>query len=155
MQWTADPNGGFSTAADPSELPGPIPKGSYGPKQVNVEAQEREPDSLLSWMRLLVRSYRACPELAWGRVDVLDAGDLAVLAHRCDTPAEMGGGTVLALHNFSAEPTKAALTLTGLDGSWQLEDVLAGGREPVGKDGSVTLELARYGCRWLRAARRG
>jgi hypothetical protein len=26
--------------------------------------QTREPGSLLSWMRLLVGSYRACPELA-------------------------------------------------------------------------------------------
>jgi hypothetical protein len=31
-----------------------------------------------------------------------------------------------------------------------LTDVLAEGSERVKKDGSVTLQLKRYGCRWLR-----
>jgi maltose alpha-D-glucosyltransferase/alpha-amylase len=97
-------------------------------------------------MRLLIESYRACPELAWGRYAVLDAGNAAVLAHRCDTE----GGTIVAVHNFGADPTKAALKLTGLDGSCVLKDVLTTGSERVAKDGSVTLELERYGCRWLR-----
>ena len=148
MQWSPDRNGGFSTAYL-KDLPGPIPKGEYGPEQVNVADQERDPDSLLSWMRRLIESYRRCPELAWGNCEVLDAGDPAVLAHRCDTD----GGTVLALHNFGAEPTRVALKLTGLDESCLLNDVLANGSERVAKDGSVTLQLERYGCRWLRVQR--
>jgi maltose alpha-D-glucosyltransferase/alpha-amylase len=148
MQWSAEPGGGFSTA-EASALPGPIPEGDYGPERVNVAAQERDPESLLSWMRLLIQSYRACPELAWGRCEVLDAGDAAVLAHRCDTE----GGTVVAVHNFGAEPTNAALKLTGLDGSCRLTDVLVEGSERVSKDGSVTVGLKRYGCRWLRVER--
>ncbi|HEV7450111.1 MAG TPA: alpha-amylase family glycosyl hydrolase [Pseudonocardiaceae bacterium] len=146
MQWSPEPGGGFSTAEE-SELPGPIPGGQYGPEQVNVATQERDPESLLSWMRLLIESYRACPELAWGRHAALDADDAAVLAHRCDTE----DGTIVAVHNFGADPTKTALTLTGMDDSCLLKDVLAGGSERVAKDGSVTLELGRYGCRWLRA----
>jgi hypothetical protein len=31
--------------------------------------------------------------------------------------------------------------------------VLVDGSERVAKDGSVTLKLARYGCRWLRVER--
>jgi maltose alpha-D-glucosyltransferase/alpha-amylase len=145
MQWSPEPRGGFSTAEE-SELPGPIPDGEYGPEHVNVASQERDPESLLSWMRSLIESYRACPELAWGRYEVLDAGDTAVLAHRCDTE----GGTVVAVHNFGANPTNAALKLTGLDDSCLLKDVLTNGSQRVAKDGSVTLKLKRYGCRWLR-----
>jgi maltose alpha-D-glucosyltransferase/alpha-amylase len=148
MQWSAERNGGFSTAED-SELPGPIPDGEYGPDRVNVAAQERNPKSLLSWIRLLIESYRACPELAWGSYAVLDAGDTAVLAHRCDTE----GGTVVAVHNFGAAPTTATLKLTGLDASCNLHDVLVEGSQRVAKDGSVALELGRYGCRWLRVER--
>lgn len=148
MQWSAERNGGFSTA-EASELPGPIPDGEYGPQRVNVAAQDRDPESLLSWIRLLIESYRACPELAWGRYEVLDAGDPAVLAHRCDTD----GGTVVAVHNFGAAPTKAALKLAGLDASCLLKDVLVDGSQRVAKDGAVTLELGRHGCRWLRVER--
>jgi trehalose synthase len=148
MQWSAERNGGFSTAEE-SELPGPIPDGEYGPERVNVAAQERDPESLLSWIRLLIESYRACPELAWGRYAVLDAGDTAVLAHRCDTE----GGTVVAVHNFGAAHTTATLKLTGLDASCNLHDVLVEGSQRVAKDGSVALELGRYGCRWLRVER--
>ncbi|PZS13642.1 MAG: hypothetical protein DLM60_20470 [Pseudonocardiales bacterium] len=149
MQWSPERNGGFSTAEE-SKLPGPIPDGEYRPERINVAAQERDPKSLLSWIRLLIESYRACPELAWGRYAVLDTGDAAVLAHRCDTE----GGTVVAVHNFGAVPTKAALKLTGLDTSCVLKDVLVDGSKRVAKDGSVTLELKRYGCRWLRVERR-
>jgi maltose alpha-D-glucosyltransferase/alpha-amylase len=148
MQWSAERNGGFS-AAEASELPGPIPNGEYGPQRVNVAAQERDPESLLSWIRLLIESYRACPELAWGRYEVLDAGDTAVFAHRCDTE----GGTVVAVHNLGAAPTRAELKLAGLDASCVLKDVLGDGSERVAKDGSVNLELGRYGCRWLRVER--
>lgn len=73
-----------------------------------------------------------------------------MLAHRSDTE----GGTVLALHSFGEAPTKAALKLTGLDDSCLLNDVLADGSERVAKDGSVSLQLERYGCRWLRVLRR-
>jgi maltose alpha-D-glucosyltransferase/alpha-amylase len=57
------------------------------------------------------------------------------------------------VHNFGAEPTNAALKLTGLDGSCRLTDVLVEGSERVSKDGSVTVGLKRYGCRWLRVER--
>ncbi len=61
MQWTSDRNGGFSRA-DPQRLylP-PIQDPIYGFEAVNVEAQAREPSSLLNWTRrlLAVRSSSA------------------------------------------------------------------------------------------------
>ena len=83
MQWTPEPSGGFSTA-DPETFPAPVTDGRFGPKQVNVQDQRRDPDSLLNWIRRLVDGYRDCPELAWGAYTVLDPGTEArsVLAHR-------------------------------------------------------------------------
>src|SRR3712207_2050041 len=85
MQWTSGPGGGFSTA-DPSTFPGPPVTGSFSAEHVNVRDQSRDPDSLLAFFRRLVEAYRACPELAWGAVQVLDPGPDAapVFAHRAD-----------------------------------------------------------------------
>ena len=81
MQWTAGRNGGFSDAP-PSRLAAPTVEGGFGPEHVNVEAQRRDPDSLLRFVTLLVQRYREAPELGWGELEVLDQPHQAVLAHR-------------------------------------------------------------------------
>ncbi|MGI5132008.1 alpha-amylase family protein [Pseudonocardia sp. CA-107938] len=148
MQWTPEPHGGFSTA-DPSTFPGPVPEGEYGPEHVNVRDQERDPESLLAWIRTLVEAYRACPELAWGTATVLDPGPDArsVLAHRCDDD----GQTVIALHNLSGAGVDAVLKLPELAGV-ALTDLLDLNAPPVEaeKDGVLELRMRPYGCRWLR-----
>ncbi|MFL6141457.1 MAG: alpha-amylase family protein [Labedaea sp.] len=148
MQWTSGRNGGFSTA-DPDALPGPIPDGEYGPDRVNAEAQRRDPDSLLSWVKLLIERYRECPELAWGDYRILDAGEASVLAQRSD----IDGGTVIAVHNLADADVEARLTLDDLNSSAVLTDLLANHETPVPEDGKVTLRLGPYGARWLRVAR--
>ena len=60
MQWSVDRNGGFSRA-DPAKLVlPPILDPLYGYQTINVEAQARDPHSLLNWMRrlLAVRSQQ-------------------------------------------------------------------------------------------------
>jgi glycosidase len=148
MQWTSEPGGGFSSA-DPATFPAPLPGGRYGPKRVNVRDQQRDPESLLSWIRLLVECYRSCPELAWGAYTVLDPGPDArpVLAHHC--AAE--GQSVVALHNFGDRPVQATPLVPDLAGV-TLTDVLDPAARPVrvAKDGRITVPLDGYGCRWLR-----
>jgi trehalose synthase len=150
MQWAPRRNGGFSTAA-PDKLPGPIPTGRYGPERVNVEAELRDPDSLLAWIRLLIERYRDCPELAWGEYTVLDAGEPSVLAQRSD----IDGGTVIAVHNLADTEVTAHLHLDGLDQSHTVDDLLVEERTQVDADGQVKLHLAPYGCRWLRVRHDG
>ena len=148
MQWTPERGGGFSTA-DPATFPAPLPGGRFGPKRVNVRDQQRDPQSLLAWIRRLVEAYRACPELAWGDCTVLDPGPDArpVLAHRCTSD----GQSVLAVHNLADRDVTAAPLVPELAGA-ELVDVLDPDADPVrvGKDGRVTVPLAGYGCRWLR-----
>jgi maltose alpha-D-glucosyltransferase/alpha-amylase len=115
-----------------------------------ARAQTRDPGSLLSWMRLLVDCYRACPELAWGSYTVLDPGPEArpVFAHRCDAD----GTTIVVLHNL-ADDVRTEPVLTGLPGA-ELVDVLDPAAAPVRLDeqGRASTPLAPYGCRWLRTA---
>jgi maltose alpha-D-glucosyltransferase/alpha-amylase len=145
MQWTGGTNGGFSTA-DADRLPAPMGDDDFGPGAVNVADQIRDPDSLLSWMRVLIQRYRQCPELAWGSWTVLDHDVPAVLAHRAD----YDGGTIVAAHNLDATPAEVTLHLAGVDSDVRLLDLLTDGTTTVDRDGRVRLELGGYGCRWLR-----
>ena len=71
----------------------------WGPERVNVAAQRRDPDSLLSWMERLIRRRRECPELGWGALHAARRRRPAVLAHRAD----WDGSTIVAVHSFSGE----------------------------------------------------
>src|SRR6478735_5438822 len=62
MQWSAEPNGGFSTVTDPAQLRRPLTTGRFGPDRVNVADQRRDPHSLLNWLERLIRRRRECPE---------------------------------------------------------------------------------------------
>jgi maltose alpha-D-glucosyltransferase/alpha-amylase len=150
MQWTPEPGGGFSTA-DPSTFPGPQAEGEFAAEHVNVRDQSRDPGSLLSFFRHLVESYRACPELAWGKAQVLDPGPDAapVLAHRADAD----GVSIVVAHNFAGREVTASLPLSGLE-KCDLYDVLAadGSTAAVGDDGTLEVTLPPYGYRWLRSA---
>ena len=145
MQWSAAENGGFSTAAR-RRLPRPVVTGEYGPEHVNAADQRRDPDSLWSFIRTLIRRYRQMPELGWSEVEVLDHETPAVLAHvaRCDE------WRMLAVHNLGAATATVDLRLDDADGL-VLDDVLgAADQHPVGDGGRVRLVLEPYEGRWLR-----
>jgi hypothetical protein len=61
MQWTPDRNGGFSSS-DPQRLylP-PIMDPIYGYQALNVEAQQRNPASLLHWTRRMIEIRKRHP----------------------------------------------------------------------------------------------
>jgi maltose alpha-D-glucosyltransferase/alpha-amylase len=139
MQWSSERHRGFTTADKPGRPP--------APGEAEVAAQRRDPDSLLTWMELLIRRRRECPELGWGELTVLDAGDQAVLAHQC----EWDGSTILAVHSFDAEPREVRLEIGEADAVVDL----FGPDELESRGGRVTVELGRYGHRWFRVRRPG
>jgi len=145
MQWSA--KGGFSPNPKTKVS---SPNGKFSPRNVNVEDQRRDPDSLLRWIMLLIERYRESPELAWGKYEVLDAGDTAVLAHRADAER----GTVIAVHNFADREAKVELTLEGLGDRETLVDLLVDGTLNLPADGRVKFTLEPYGTRWLRTSLR-
>ncbi|MGI8535849.1 MAG: alpha-amylase family protein [Mycobacteriales bacterium] len=149
-QWSAGKNGGFSTAA-PSRLRTPLVEGGFGPEHVNVSAQRRDPDSLLSFMTLLVRRYRECPELGWGAFAVLDQPHPQVLAHT----VTWDDACLMALHNLSADPVTVPLVLAEPEPGTRLVDLLCDGAHDLGEGGSVEIPLPAYGFRWLRVVRPG
>jgi trehalose synthase len=146
MQWSADASGGFSTAP-PDRLVRPLSAAPFGPDAVNVDAQRRDPDSLLNWMERAIRRRKESPELGWGSVTLLETPHPAILAHRCDWE----GGTVLAVHNLGQEPAGTSLELG--EEVARAENILELSDHPVGEGGRIDVELGRYGYRWLRLHR--
>ncbi|TDD12208.1 trehalose synthase [Nonomuraea deserti] len=144
MQWA--PDGGFGSA-EPERA---MPDGPFAPERVNVAAQRKDPDSLLRWFQLLIERYRECPELAWGDCTVLDTGENAVFAHRC----EADGATMVIAHNLGDTACDVELTLPGLEGS-RLTDLLVDDTLEVSGEGAVRVALGPHGCRWLRASAPG
>jgi trehalose synthase len=145
MQWTSAPNGGFSRAPK-RQLRRPVVTGGYGPEHVNVADQRTDPDSLLSFMKLLIRRYRECPELGWGEFELLPQPHADVLAHQC----RWEDGTMVGVHNLGAEARTVPLTLKDCDSTHRLEDLLQDGSTPLSDKGNAELRLDGYGYRWLR-----
>jgi trehalose synthase len=149
MQWDSSRHGGFSTAP-PRRLVQPVVSGGYGPEHVNVSDQKREPDSLWTFLRTLIQTYRECPELGWGDFRVLDQPHDEVLAHRC----HWEGSSVVAVHNLSSQPVRTEVRLDrddlADDVPMRLDDLLAHEQLTVDADGSVELVLEGYGHRWFR-----
>lgn len=145
MQWTNDEGTAGFTTVPPSRIRRPLPGGRFGPLAVNVADQERDQDSLLTWMQRVIRRRRETPEIGWGEWAVLDAGDDAVLAHRCDWE----GRCFLAVHNLSDEPRQIELHLEG-EGELAVIDLLDTDGTPTPlDDGRLPLTLEGYGYRWM------
>ncbi|HWN41204.1 MAG TPA: alpha-amylase family protein [Thermoanaerobaculia bacterium] len=143
MQWSREPNGGFSTADQP--LRDTIAEGPFGYLSgINVEDQHRDPGSLFHWIERLITTRKQCPELGWGSCEVLESGDPAVFAHRCD----WSGGTVLTVHNLADRP--ARIRLPWKDEGRQPMVELLGDRSNQKLEPDREIELQPYGYRWFR-----
>lgn len=145
MQWNDEPNGGFSTARRTVKpvIDDPI----YGYQRVNVEAQQRDPQSLLNWIERKIRRRRECPEISWGEWEILKVNADGVLAMRYD----FQGQTLLCLHNFTPKPKVVRIDARKA-GHETLIDLLATHDSKADASGKHVIELQAYDYRWLRAA---
>ena len=146
MQWAPGRNGGFSTAR-PGRLIQRMVQGGYGPDHVNVHDQKRDPDSLWTFVRGLVQTYRECPELGWGQFTELRQPAREVLAHACTWE----GSTVVAVHNLSSAPVTVELEVPLPDERPHcLVDVREPGVDRLDDRGHLHVALDGYGHRWWR-----
>ncbi len=147
MQWSAGQNAGFS-AADPDGLYSPvIDDEAYGYRTINVEAQRRDPHSLLNRMRHMIRIRKAHPALGRGQVHFLDQTNKAVLAFL----RTFEGQTILAVNNLSSGPQRVELDLATFAGT-RPEDLLSQESLPECTVEAYPLHLAGYEYRWLNLA---
>jgi maltose alpha-D-glucosyltransferase/alpha-amylase len=144
MQWSGEPNGGFSTAP-PDQLFRPVVSDDqFGYKQLNVIDQRRDPSSLLNWMERAIRMRKECPEFGWGDWQIIGTGHPCVFAHRCD----WRDGSVMAVHNLSREACTVKLNLK--ENEDRLIDLLGDRPYHQIEGTSHEVELDGYGYRWFR-----
>jgi maltose alpha-D-glucosyltransferase / alpha-amylase len=148
MQWDDTRSGGFSSAAPAALIRPVLARGAYSPKQVNVRAQTRDPDSLLRWFSELIRVLRECPEIGAGKPAVVDVPlPRSVLAHRFDAPE----GSILLLHNLADRAVTLDLSAVGIRPS--AYEVFGDADYGPVSGALAELRLNGWGYRWIRLAR--
>jgi maltose alpha-D-glucosyltransferase/alpha-amylase len=81
MQWSPDRNAGFSRADFAQLYLPPLMDPVYGYQAVNVEAQMRDPSSLLHWMRRMLEVRAQHPVFGTGTMEVVSTDNPSVLAY--------------------------------------------------------------------------
>ncbi|MDA8390265.1 MAG: putative maltokinase, partial [Gammaproteobacteria bacterium] len=148
MQWSPDRNGGFSRA-DPQRLflP-PIMDPVYGYESVNVEAQTRDPSSLLNWMRRLLTVRRSSRAFGRGTLDFLEPGNRKILAYLRTYEDEI----ILCVANLARSAQPVELDLRAYKGYIPVELIGRAVFPPIGTL-PYLLTLHGHGFYWFRLAR--
>ena len=109
MQWDNSANAGFTSASVKPWLP--VPPQYH---DVNVQVEEPNPDSLLSWYKDLIHLKESSPVLAVGDETMLDTGNNKVLSWMRQNP---GSPAVIVSVNFTPAPQTVSLNLPGSPGA--------------------------------------
>jgi maltose alpha-D-glucosyltransferase/alpha-amylase len=148
MQWSPDRNAGFSRA-DPQRLylP-PIMDAVYGYQSTNVEAQSRDPSSLLSWTKRMLSVRKTSQAFGRGTRRFLKPGNRKILAYL----REYGEDTVLCVANLSRSAQPVELNLSSFKDRVPVEMLGRTTFPPVGEL-PYLLTISGYGFFWFRLSR--
>lgn len=136
MQWDSSRNAGFSSA---EKLYAPlIADETYGYQRLNVAAQQKDPDSLLNWLKRVIATRRLYPAFGDGTLRLLPCDNPAILAYLRQNETQ----TLLVINNLSAESQTFRLNLPAASPAPILEGCSAF------TDGSFN--LAGYGFQWYQ-----
>jgi maltose alpha-D-glucosyltransferase / alpha-amylase len=154
MQWTPDRNGGFSPS-DPQRLylP-PIMDAIYGYQALNVEAQQRNPASLLQWTRRMIEIRKRHPVFGLGTYEELTSSNPSVLAFvrlpaASPDASDDGSDRILCVNNLSRFPQPVELDLRRFMGVTPVE-CMGGVTFPKIGELSYLLTLPGHGFYWFQ-----
>ena len=145
MQWNADRNAGFSRA-NPQRLYLPVnidPEYHY--ESVNVETQQRNPHSLLWWMKRLIAQRKQFRAFGRGTLEFLYPSNRKVLAFLRQFEDER----ILVVANLSRFSQGVELDLQKYQGA-TLSEIFGVTRFPAIPQEPYFLSLAPYSFYWFR-----
>jgi len=147
MQWSPDRNAGFSRA-DPQRLflP-PIMDAIYGYEAVNVEAQSRDPASLLNWMKRMLATRKTSQAFGRGSLEFLRPGNRKILSYLRQYKDE----AILCIANLSRTAQPVELDLKRFKGRVPVEMLGRTTFPPIGER-FYLFTLPAYGFYWFRLA---
>jgi maltose alpha-D-glucosyltransferase/alpha-amylase len=145
MQWSAAPNAGFSDVEFARLYAPPVLDPVYGYQAVNVEAQRRDPSSLLHWLRRLIALRRNTPTFARGSLQLLEPANRKVLAYL----RRHGDDVLLAVANLARTVQPVELDLSAYAGLIPVELI---GHTPFPRIGTSPyfLTLGPHAFYWFR-----
>jgi len=109
MQWTSDPDAGFSQAPFQALYAPVIDDEVYGPAHVNVTSQMKEPDSLWNQIRHMLAVRKKHTGFGWGEFDWIDVHSDKIAAFERNHQQEH----LVILNNLSEDRETANITLSG------------------------------------------
>jgi maltose alpha-D-glucosyltransferase / alpha-amylase len=146
MQWSNEPNAGFSTA-QPDMLYAPlILEHPFGAQWVNVADQRADPSSLWHTLQRMIAARKAHPTFGWGDFTWQETGSPAVVAYWRNHLTER----LLILNNLSSRAQSLIIELHTGEGS-EFTDILAGDKTLPPHGGKLEVTLQPYEYRWLIA----
>jgi maltose alpha-D-glucosyltransferase/alpha-amylase len=144
MQWSPDRNGGFSRADPAALVSPPIMDPLYGYGAVNVEAESRDPHSILNWMRRMLAVRLRHPALGRGTLTFLYPKNRKILAYL----REYADETILCVANVAHSPQAVELDLSAFLGRVPVELNAGTVFPPIGEL-TYLLTLSGYGFYWF------
>ncbi len=138
MQWNSSTAAGFSTNPH-TWLP---VAADY--KQVNVEVESKDPDSMLNWYKKLIALRRSNPAIHEGEMKMLDAGNDQILTW---SRTALDGKAVVVACNFTASSHVVPLG-TAVGGPGKKARILAASGGDTEQKGTIDLDsvsLPAYG----------
>jgi maltose alpha-D-glucosyltransferase/alpha-amylase len=148
MQWSTDRNAGFSRA-NPERVhasaAAPVNADPvYGYHTVNVESQERQPYSLLKWMRRLIKVRNEQQAFGRGSIEFVETRHSQILAYI----RRHGENRILVVANLAGTSQSVELPLGRYSGSLPIEML---GGIPFRRIGAAPyyLSFAPYGFYWF------
>lgn len=148
MQWSIDRNGGFSRADFASIVLPPIMDPLYGYFVINVEAQARDPHSLLNWTRRMLATRRQHPAFGRGSLRFLFPSNRKILAYL----REYEGETLFCVANMGRSPQAVELELSEFEGRVPIEMTAGSVFPPIGQL-TYLLTVPPYGFYWFILAK--
>jgi maltose alpha-D-glucosyltransferase/alpha-amylase len=145
MQWSADRNAGFSKA-DPAGLYLPVIMDPvYGYTAINVEAHERDPSSLLHFMRRMIALRRQHKAFGRGSIEFLRPENRKVLVYLRRYKADV----ILVVANLSRFVQPVELDLSSFNG-WVPVEMIGRTEFPAIGEWPYFLTLGPHSFYWFR-----
>ncbi|MEP6735713.1 MAG: maltose alpha-D-glucosyltransferase [Chryseolinea sp.] len=145
MQWTPGRNAGFSEA-NPHRLYLPVIQDiDYHYESLNVEIQNRNPSSLLWWMKRVIAKRKQFKAFGWGDIKFIACENPKIFAFTRNFEDQ----TMLVVANLSRYAQPALLELQNYAGQTP-EEVFSKNKFPLIKaENHYFLSLSSYDCQWF------
>ncbi len=145
MQWSGDRNAGFSRADFARLYAPPIMDTIYGYQAINVESQQRDPSSLLQWMKRLIALRKRFKAFGRGTLEFLHPRNRKILAYFREYEDER----ILIVANLSRYPQPVELDMARFRGQTPFE-MFGRVQFPAITEAPYFLSLAPSSCLWFQ-----